>query len=159
MSPEPTNLFGFTQKELAQFFTDMGESPFRGKQMYQWLYARGKTDFDAMTDLARGLRNKLEEAARVERLSLLARQTSSADGTTKFLFKLQDGLTIESVLIPPARSFRGNEASREDEQRRLTLCVSTQVGCPLDCAFCATGKMGFSRNLGAGEIVGQVLDV
>jgi 23S rRNA (adenine2503-C2)-methyltransferase len=159
MNPESKNLFGLTQKELAVFFTEIGESPFRGRQMYQWLYARGVTDLGAMTDLGKGLREKLARATRIERLSPAASQTSSVDGTTKFLFRLHDGGTIESVLIPPARSFRGKEAAREEEQKRLTLCISTQVGCPLDCAFCATGKMGFSRNLSPGEIIGQVLEV
>ena len=159
MNARSTNLFGLTQQELAGFFAAMGEPPFRGKQMYQWLYARGMLDFGAMTDLAKGLREKLQRSARIYSLSLITNQISRKDGTTKFLFALEDGLTIESVLIPPARSFSGREAAGEDEQRRLTLCISTQVGCPLDCAFCATGKMGFFRNLSPGEIIGQVLEV
>jgi len=159
MNAKSTNLFGLTQKELAEFFAAMGEPPFRGKQMYQWLYARGMLDFGTMTDLAKGLREKLQCSARIHSLSLITNQISRKDGTTKFLFALEDGLTIESVLIPPAQSFSGKEAAGEDEQRRLTLCISTQVGCPLDCVFCATGKMGFSRNLSPGEIIGQVLEV
>ena len=159
MSTETTNLFGLTQQELAGFFTGMGESSFRGKQLYQWLYARGATDFATMTDLGKGLREELERSARIAALSRVTSKSSRRDGTTKFLFALEDGLTIESVLIPPARSFLGSDAATEDEQKRLTLCISTQVGCPLDCVFCATGKMGFSRNLTTGEIVGQVLEV
>jgi 23S rRNA (adenine2503-C2)-methyltransferase len=89
----------------------------------------------------------------------LTQQFSRRDGTTKFLFELHDGARIESVLIPPAAAFRDGTADGEDEQRRLTLCVSTQVGCPLDCAFCATGTMGLVRNLTAGEIVDQILQV
>jgi len=159
MSPKSTNLFGLTQQELTGFFVAMGEPPFRGKQMYQWLYSRGMADFGAMTDLAKGLREKLLHSARIHSLSMITKQTSRKDGTAKFLFALEDGLSIESVLIPPAQSFSGKEAAGEEEQRRLTICISTQVGCPLDCVFCATGKMGFSRNLSPGEIIGQVLEV
>jgi 23S rRNA (adenine2503-C2)-methyltransferase len=88
---------------------------------------------------------------------LETRQQSDRDGTTKFLFTLADGAKIETVVIPPRLAFENREASDEEEQRRLTVCISTQVGCPLDCKFCATASMGYLRNLTAGEIVGQVL--
>jgi 23S rRNA (adenine2503-C2)-methyltransferase len=112
-----------------------------------------------MTDLAKELRDTVEATASIEGIELAKEQRSDVDGTTKYLFRLADGLKVESVLIPPASAFRGKEASSEEEQKRLTLCVSTQVGCPLDCAFCATASMGFRRNLTAGEIVDQVLQV
>jgi 23S rRNA (adenine2503-C2)-methyltransferase len=98
-------------------------------------------------------------AAAIRGVTPVTSQVSSLDSTTKFLFSLSDGLQIESVLIPPASAFVAGAGVREDEQGRLTLCVSTQVGCPLDCAFCATATMGFSRNLTAGEIVDQFLQV
>ena len=105
-----------------------------------------------MTDLPKHLRSRLNDVAELDGLRVLARHTSPKDGTTKFLFGLSDGLRVESVLIPPSPRLNG-------EAKRLTLCISTQVGCPLDCKFCATGAMGFTRNLTAGEIVDQVLQV
>ncbi len=159
MGQHRTNLLGLTRDELAAFAEDLGERRYRGDQMFTWIYGRGATRFDAMTDLGKAARARLEQAAAIEGLTLVTRQQSVADGTTKFLFGLPDGLQIETVLIPPASAFRGTEAASEDEQQRLTLCVSTQVGCPLDCAFCATASMGFRRNLTSGEIVDQILQV
>jgi 23S rRNA (adenine2503-C2)-methyltransferase len=112
-----------------------------------------------MTDLGKALRLRLERTATLDRLTLISRQHSLRDGATKFLFALPDGLRVETVLIPPASAFTGTEAVGEDEQKRLTLCISTQVGCPLDCAFCATATMGYRRNLTSGEIVDQILQV
>jgi 23S rRNA (adenine2503-C2)-methyltransferase len=103
-----------------------------------------------MTDLSKSFRDLLGSVAIPCSLDLMTARRSDRDGTTKFLLKLADGLAIESVLIPP-------DPEAPDAERRLTLCVSTQVGCPLDCAFCATGTMGFTRNLTAGEIVEQYL--
>jgi 23S rRNA (adenine2503-C2)-methyltransferase len=103
-----------------------------------------------MTDLSKAFRDLLERVAIPRSLDLVTARRSERDGTTKFLLRLADGLAIEAVLIPP-------DAEAPDAERRLTLCVSTQVGCPLDCAFCATGTMGFTRNLTAGEIVEQYL--
>jgi len=137
----------------------LGERPFRGRQLFSWLYGRGVEDFHSMSDLSRPFRERLGVAATISRITPVTSQTSSIDGTIKFLFALPDGLRIESVLIPPASAFSGGARVREDEQRRLTLCVSTQVGCPLDCKFCATATMGFRRNLSAGEIVDQFLQV
>lgn len=153
------NLLGFTQSELSAFAIDLGESRYRGAQLAQWLYAKGAVNFQTMTNLGKGFRERLEQAATIEGIELLTQQRSRTDGTRKFLFRLSDNLNIESVLIPPATAFSDTEASAEDEQRRLTQCVSTQVGCPLGCAFCATATMGFSRNLTTGEIIDQILQV
>jgi 23S rRNA (adenine2503-C2)-methyltransferase len=158
MIPTGTNIIGLSPVQLAEFVRSMGERPYRAGQIFSWLYTKGATSFDEMSDLGASLRQKLQEVASIGRLAVLAQQRSSHDGTTKFLFGLPDGLKIESVLIPPARAFRGREAAHEDEQKRLTLCISTQVGCPLDCTFCATATMGYARNLTAGEIVGQILE-
>jgi len=153
MTGRRTNLLGMTREELTGFVRGIGESAYRGGQLYRWLYAVGATSFEGMTDLARKFRATLEEVAAIGAPAAVAERRSAADGTVKLLFALGDGLRVESVLIPPASAFRGEAG----EQNRLTLCVSTQVGCALDCAFCATGTMGFTRNLDAGEIVGQVL--
>lgn len=153
-----TNLKGYTQKELEEFVLSVGEKKFRGQQLFDWLYNKEAESFNDMSTFSRSLRNKLDEIATIDTLELLTFHKSIHDSTTKFLFQLKDGKRIESVLIPPKTAFKNDEADEEeDEQKRLTLCVSTQVGCPLDCAFCATGAMGFQRNLTAGEIVDQVL--
>jgi len=156
---ERVNLLGLTVKELAGFARDIGEHRYRGQQIFNWLYTRGVTNFDRMSDLGKNVRARLQESAAIDGITLVTRQDSSRDGTSKFLFRLTDGLQIETVLIPPASAFKGKEAAGEDEQQRLTLCVSTQVGCPLDCAFCATATMGYRRNLTSGEIVDQILQV
>jgi 23S rRNA (adenine2503-C2)-methyltransferase len=114
---------------------------FHARQIYSWIYAKGVTDFDQMTDLSRSLRADLAQRFRIGTPKVVQRETST-DGTTKFLLELEDGRRIESVFIPdtPAQTF----------------CVSTQVGCAMKCGFCLTGKMGLIRNLSAGEIAGQV---
>ncbi|HUI10749.1 MAG TPA: 23S rRNA (adenine(2503)-C(2))-methyltransferase RlmN [Bacteroidota bacterium] len=152
MAGERTNLLGMSREELSAFVRGAGQPAYRGTQLYRWLYARGARSFEGMTDIARDFRRTLEGVAAIAAPGVASSRRSS-DGTVKLLFALEDGLRVESVLIPPASAFRGEAG----EQNRLTLCVSTQVGCPLDCAFCATGTMGFRRNLSAGEIVGQVL--
>jgi 23S rRNA (adenine2503-C2)-methyltransferase len=159
MAAERYNLLGMNLQELVTFAEGIGERRYRGQQLFDWLYSKGAERFGCMTNLGREFRQRLEGRATIEGVHLLDRQSSSVDGTTKFLFGLSDGLRIETVLIPPAVSFQNREAEQEEEQKRLTLCVSTQVGCPLDCAFCATGTMGFSRNLSAGEILDQVRQV
>jgi 23S rRNA (adenine2503-C2)-methyltransferase len=159
MNHAARNLLGMTKEELSQFAESIGERRYRGTQLFQWLYARGATSFAEMTDLGKTFREKLAGAATIGALQPVRHSVSDTDGTTKYLFALADGLRIESVLIPPASAFRAGEEDEDDEQRRLTLCVSTQVGCPLDCVFCATGTMGFRRNLSAGEIVDQFLQV
>jgi 23S rRNA (adenine2503-C2)-methyltransferase len=155
----PTNLLGFTQEELATFAEELGESRYRGKQLFQWLYAKGATSFGAMTDFSKDLREKLAAGCTIEFPALEVFRRSHQDATTKFLLALSDGSKIETVLIPPRIAFQNGSAAAEEEQRRLTVCISTQVGCPLDCKFCATASMGYVRNLTAGEIVGQVLRV
>jgi 23S rRNA (adenine2503-C2)-methyltransferase len=156
MATSKTNLLGLTSRELGDFAEEIGESRYRGKQIFQWLYTKRLRDFRALSNLGKELRSTLEGVATIRGLQRKDELVSDLTGTTKFLFDLRDGLNIESVLIPPSSSFQDRHAS-QDEQQRLTLCVSTQVGCPLDCKFCATGTMGFSRNLDVGEIVDQVL--
>jgi 23S rRNA (adenine2503-C2)-methyltransferase len=144
------------EQELEEFARSLGASAYRGRQLFHWLYGRGVDSIDAMTDLAKPFRELVGSRSRIETLQERACSVSATDGTTKFLFGLADGRAVETVLIPPARSFEAGPAALSN---RLTLCVSTQVGCPLDCAFCATASMGFARNLTAGEIIDQVRQV
>ncbi len=144
------NLKGLSVKELEEFVSSLGEKKYRARQIFSWMYAKRAQSFEEMTDVSKGFRSLLENVAAVENLQIAAKETSKLDGTTKFLFQLSDGLKIESVLIPPPKDSPGID-------KRLTLCISTQVGCPLDCKFCATGTMGFLRNLTTGEIVDQVI--
>lgn len=153
------NLKGLTLKELEGFAVSIGESKYRGKQLFDWLYTKEAESFAEMTSLSKSLREKLASLATIESLTMVTSQTSREDGTTKYLFELFDGKRIESVLIPPRTAFQSPDAREEEEQKRLTLCVSTQVGCPLDCKFCATATMGFLRNLTTGEIIDQILQV
>jgi 23S rRNA (adenine2503-C2)-methyltransferase len=145
------NLIGLTREELVAFGESLGEKKYRGGQLYSWIYAKGAQTFDEMTNISKDFKDLLNRVAALDHLQLVS-TSMSADGTMKFLFGLTDHLAIESVLIPPDRKSPNAET-------RLTLCVSTQVGCPLDCKFCATGTMGFARNLTAGEIIDQVLQV
>jgi len=153
------NLLGLTKEQLADFAEDIGEPRYRAQQIFEWLYARGASDFHGMSNLGKAFREQLDLAAAIRGITPVHNTYSKQDGTTKFLFELEGGLKVESVLIPPATAFQEGEAADDDEQTRLTLCVSTQVGCPLECAFCATGTMGFFRNLTTGEIVDQILQV
>jgi len=152
-----TNLKGFTLNELEGFIASIGEKKFRAAQLFDWLYGKEAQSFDEMTTLSKPFRERLNDIAVIESSRLVTSQTSPDDGTVKFLFELPDGKQIESVLIPPRTAFLGADATGEEEQKRLTLCVSTQVGCALDCKFCATASMGFLRNLTAGEIIDQVI--
>ncbi len=160
-SGRATNLLGMNREELRTFVESLGERPYRGDQIYRWLYTRGAVSFDVMTDITRAARDRFSHAAVIGGVVPVTSTLSPADGTTKYLFTLSDGLHIESVCIPPSTLFDADEERSGDHQsrQRLTLCVSTQVGCPLACAFCATGTMGFLRNLTAGEIIDQVLQV
>ena len=144
VSDDPrTNLMGLSQPALEEFAVDvLGEKKFRGRQLFKWLYAKKVTSFDEMNDITKKTRTKLEQVARISRMDERVVQKSS-DGTIKFLWGLEDGLQVESVLIP--------------EESRQTLCISTQVGCPIDCDFCVTAKGGFTRNLTKGEILGQIV--
>ncbi len=144
------NLKGRTVSELREFVSQLGEPAYRADQLFSWIYEKKADSFEEMSDISREFRDLLSKVATLSTLKLAHQQTALSDGTTKLLFELSDGKKIESVLIP------ADPLAAVDE-RRLTLCVSTQVGCPLQCAFCATGTMGFSRNLTPGEIVDQVL--
>ena len=136
-----TNLLDFDAQGLTAFFAEHDEKPFRARQVLRWMHRFGQRDFAAMTDIAKSLRSKLEALARITPPTLVADKLSD-DGTRKFLFDVGGGNAIESVFIP--------------EDDRGTLCISTQAGCALDCAFCSTGKQGFSRNLTVAEIIGQL---
>ena len=140
-SPQLVDLAGLERQEVEQIVADAGEPRFHGRQIFQWIWAKGVADFDGMTNLSRTLRAKLATVARISTPVIETRQTS-ADGTTKFLLRLEDGRHIESVFIPdtPAQTF----------------CISTQVGCAMRCAFCLTGQMGLLRQLTASEIAAQV---
>lgn len=135
------NLLGLRQAELAAFFVKIGEKPFRARQVLQWLHQRYVSDFSVMTDLSAKLRERLADSARICPPVPMSEQVSQ-DGTVKWLFDSAAGQAVETVFIP--------------EPGRGTLCISSQVGCALDCAFCATGAQGFNRNLSTAEIVGQV---
>jgi 23S rRNA (adenine2503-C2)-methyltransferase len=135
------NLLDFNLPALTDWFATQGEKPFRARQVFQWIHQRGIADFDAMTDLAKSLREKLKEIAEVKPPAILS-EHRSADGTVKWLFDVGIGNGIETVYIP--------------EDDRGTLCVSSQVGCALDCKFCSTGRQGFNRDLRVGEIIGQL---
>jgi 23S rRNA (adenine2503-C2)-methyltransferase len=137
----PVNLLGLTESALADFFAGLGEKPFRARQVLQWMHQRNTDTFAEMTDLSKDLRAQLSEIAAVRLPELISEQTST-DGTVKWLFESGAGQAVESVFIP--------------EPGRGTLCISSQVGCALDCAFCATGAQGFNRNLNCSEIIGQV---
>jgi len=138
----PLNLLDLLPAELEDLAESLGAPRYRGRQIATWLYARGAADIAAMSDLPRDLRGTLAEKAEIG-LPEIERRTPSQDGSQKLVLKLRDGSRIQSVLMP--------------DDDRLTLCVSTQVGCGFGCAFCFTGTMGLERNLTAGEIVGQVL--
>ncbi|MFN8987104.1 MAG: 23S rRNA (adenine(2503)-C(2))-methyltransferase RlmN, partial [Burkholderiales bacterium] len=135
------NLLGMTLPEMTAFFAAMGEKPFRAKQVFRWIHHGGVDNFDAMTDRAKSLREKLPQVAVIEAPTLMTERASS-DGTRKWLLDVGTGNGIEVVFIP--------------EADRGTLCVSSQVGCALDCTFCSTGKQGFNRNLTTAEIIGQL---
>ena len=131
--------------------------------MFDWLYLKEVDSFELMTSLSKQARERLTEIAVIQNLKIKEAHRSPADDTVKYLFELEDEKKIESVLIPPRKAFPipGSDEDDDDEQEqtRLTLCISTQVGCALDCAFCATASMGFLRNLTCGEIVDQVMQV
>jgi len=135
------NLLGLDAAALERFFEAQGEKRFRARQVLRWVHQRGEGEFERMSDLAKGLRDKLGAAARIE-APVIVGDTAAADGTRKWLLKVDGANAVEAVFIP--------------ETRRGTLCVSSQAGCVLDCAFCSTGKQGFNRNLSTAEIVGQL---
>jgi 23S rRNA (adenine2503-C2)-methyltransferase len=145
MEENKINLKGLSRSELEIFVQDLGWQRYRADQIFAWIHRRGIVDPAEMTDLAKSRRQELGQRALVSALRLRREVTSPRDGTTKYLFQLDDGQLIESVLIR--------------EERRRTVCVSTQVGCGLKCAYCATGDMGLVRSLDAAEIVDQVISI
>ncbi len=135
------NLLDYDAAQLSAFFAEIGEKPFRAKQLLRWMHQSGEADFSKMSDLAKPLRQKLAACATIEAPQIVADATA-ADGTRKWLIDVGNGNAVESVFIP--------------EANRGTLCVSSQAGCALDCKFCSTGKQGFNRNLTTAEIIGQL---
>lgn len=137
-----TGLIGLSRQQVTDLLVEMGEKPFRARQVWHWIYKRGVTDFEAMTDINRDLRARLTEKFSIGRPAI-AKSEASTDGTHKWLLAMPDGQEIETVFIP--------------ESDRGTLCVSSQVGCTLTCRFCHTGTQRLVRNLTPGEIVGQLM--
>ncbi len=135
------NLLDLDPAQLVAYCGELGEKPFRAKQLQRWIHQLGVSDFDSMTDLARSLREKLAGRATVSSPAVISDHTS-ADGTRKWLLDVGDGNAVETVFIP--------------EEHRGTLCISTQAGCAVNCRFCSTGKQGFNRNLTVAEIIGQL---
>ncbi|AMP04838.1 MULTISPECIES: 23S rRNA (adenine(2503)-C(2))-methyltransferase RlmN [Collimonas] len=136
-----TNLLDLDPAQLTAYCGELGEKPFRAKQLLRWIHQFGAHDFDAMTDLAKSLRDKLATRAMIAAPAVISDHTST-DGTRKWLLDVGQGNAVETVFIP--------------EENRGTLCISTQAGCAVNCRFCSTGKQGFSRNLTVGEIIGQL---
>jgi 23S rRNA (adenine2503-C2)-methyltransferase len=136
-----TNLLDLDPAQLVAYCAELGEKPFRAKQLQRWIHQFGAGDFDAMTDLAKSLREKLKTRATIAAPTVISDHVST-DGTRKWLLDVGQGNAVETVFIP--------------EENRGTLCVSTQAGCAVNCRFCSTGKQGFSRNLSVGEIIGQL---
>jgi 23S rRNA (adenine2503-C2)-methyltransferase len=143
-------LLGFTPDEMIELVTGFGQPAFRGKQLAEWIYQKRAISLEVMTNLPKALRESLAGAVSVRSMTL-ARVEGSKDTTQKLLLKLSDGRFIETVLIPASPALYGEQSDR------LTLCVSSQVGCAYDCQFCASGLAGFTRNLMAAEIVEQVV--
>jgi 23S rRNA (adenine2503-C2)-methyltransferase len=135
------NLLGLSRAQMEQFFVDQGEKRFRAQQVLKWIHHAGVTEFDEMSNLGKPLRERLKATAEVRPPEIVS-QHDSADGTRKWAIRVDGGGLVETVLIP--------------DGSRATLCVSSQVGCSLDCSFCSTGKQGFQRDLSAAEIIGQV---
>lgn len=135
------NLLGLSRAQMEGFFTDLGEKRFRAEQVMKWIHHQGVRDFAQMTNLGKALRERLQTVAEITPPEI-ADQKDSSDGTRKWAIRVAGGALVEAVLIP--------------EGDRATLCVSSQVGCSLDCKFCSTGKQGFQRDLTSAEIVGQI---
>jgi len=140
-APARINLLGLNRRAMEAFFAELGEKPFRAQQVMKWIYHFGVMEFEAMTNLSKALRTRLAEIAEV-RLPEVVLDQPSRDGTRKWVLKLDSGNSVETVFIP--------------ESDRGTLCISSQVGCALNCSFCSTARQGYNRNLSSAEIVGQV---
>ncbi len=139
--PAPVNLLDLDRKGLQAFFVGLGEKPFRATQLLKWIYQEGITDFDLMTNLSKSLRSHLHEHCQIL-APIIVEEQLATDGTCKWAVQMHCGNRVETVYIP--------------EERRATLCVSSQVGCALACSFCSTAQQGFNRNLSVGEIIGQL---
>ena len=136
-----TNLLGMSLDAMEKFFVSLGEKPYRARQVFQWIHQKGISNFGEMSNLSKDLKYILEEKTEIKAPEIVY-EKDSKDGTRKWVLSVGEGDLVEMVLIP--------------EGKRATLCVSSQVGCAVDCSFCATGKQGFSRNLSTAEIIGQV---
>jgi len=145
MQPAKLLLKNFTLAELESWARTQGQQAFRGRQLFQWIWQKGAISFDEMSNLSQAFIQQLDTSCSLEMSTVHQVQTSASEGTSKFLIRLQDGKFVETVLIP--------------DSKRVTVCLSSQVGCALDCDFCATGKMGLQRNLSSGEIADQLLHV
>ena len=139
--PKQINLFGLDRQQLRERFAEMGEAPYRADQVMLWIYRRGKDSFDEMTNIGKALRARLAEHFVIRTPELVTEQVS-ADGTRKWVLRLDGGNAIETVYIP--------------EEGRATLCISSQVGCAMDCSFCSTAQQGLNRNMTTAEIIAQV---
>jgi len=140
-SVKKVNLLGLSPEKMIAFFDEIGEKKFRATQVLKWIHQLGATNFDEMTNISKALRQKLAEVAEIREPEVLLEKTSK-DGTRKWVIRTDSGSSVEAVLIP--------------DGDRKTLCVSSQVGCSLDCSFCSTGKQGFNSNLTTAEIIGQL---
>ncbi len=138
---DKVNLLDYSESDLESFFAELGEKTFRAKQLLQWIYQFGVSDFSLMSNISKTLKIKLAEIAEIS-IPKIASEQKSNDGTIKWLLEVGNGNCIETVYIP--------------EKNRGTLCISSQVGCALDCTFCSTAQQGFNRNLTVAEIIGQV---
>ncbi|HET8730724.1 MAG TPA: 23S rRNA (adenine(2503)-C(2))-methyltransferase RlmN [Moraxellaceae bacterium] len=141
LSIAKTNLLGMTRQQMEDYFVSLGEKKFRAQQVIKWIHQLGVDDFEQMTNVSKALRQKLARIAEIRAPEVVHREYS-ADGTRKWVLRVGEGSMVETVLIP--------------DGDRKTLCVSSQVGCSLDCSFCSTGKQGFQRDLSTAEIIGQV---
>jgi len=141
VSDNKVNLLGLSQKALGEYFKTLGEKPFRAQQVLKWIHAEGVTDFAQMTNLSKALRAQLTEHCEIRPPEVISEHVAS-DGTRKWLFRVDGGGAIETVYIP--------------EPKRATLCISSQVGCALNCSFCHTAQQGFQKNLTSSEIIGQL---
>lgn len=140
-TPEKINLLGMSPEKMEAFFAELGEKKFRAQQMLKWIHQFGEANFDNMTNMSKALRARMADVAEIA-LPEVVYEDFSADGTRKWVMKMPGGSAVETVYIP--------------EKDRGTLCVSSQIGCSLDCSFCSTGKQGFNRDLTVAEIIGQV---
>ncbi len=162
----PVNLLEFEKHGFVQFCAELGEKPFRARQLMHWIHRCGVDDFDLMTDVSKSLRERLKATAQIGAPNV-ARDTTAADGTRKWLLDVGTGNAIETVFIPSASGAAANNLAADGShsatplmkarrRKRGTLCISSQAGCALACTFCSTGRQGFNRNLTVAEIIGQL---